>query len=224
MDFQQIYENYYTLYRGESQVPSATDDEFTIGLRLANTAIGRWASVDNVFWKELYSTNLTSVGPNDILTTSSLNYTTPDDTQAVAGIVELKDGTTVKDTITVVDTALVYQYDNMQQFCYFVGDPTNGFTLRFNKPVEAGLSIDYIYYKKPTYFVDGSSTTEMSDPWYIVHSMLANRFRVSRNFGAYQTALRDAEEALKNMQQANMSGNQAMPWTLPDTSGTVWGG
>jgi hypothetical protein len=62
----------------------------------------------------------------------------------------------------------------------------------------------------------------MSNPYFIVHRMLANRYRVSRN-PFYTDALRDAENALGKMKMANDSGNWADPWSVQDRSGTNWG-
>ena len=44
-----------------------------------------------------------------------------------------------------------------------------------------GLDLDYIYYKQPSEFTTGTSVTEMADPFFIVHRMLANQFRAARN-------------------------------------------
>ena len=85
-----------------------------------------------------------------------------------------------------------------------------------------GKSIDYIYYKQPTEFTTGTDVTEMSNPYYIVHRMLANRFRASRN-PYYQSANNEAENALRVMQMSNNSGTWANPWKLADNSGSVFG-
>ena len=63
----------------------------------------------------------------------------------------------------------------------------------------------------------------MPNPYFIVHRMLAQQFRASRN-PYYSSALRDAEDALKIMQIDNNSGSWANPWSQADNSGTVFGG
>lgn len=86
----------------------------------------------------------------------------------------------------------------------------------------SGLDIDYDYYKQPTEFTTGVSTTEMSNPYFVVHRMLASRFRTSRN-PFRNDAKADAENTLRMMQAENNSGSWSNPWTVADTSGTTWG-
>lgn len=101
----------------------------------------------------------------------------------------------------------------------------NGWTLNLNPAPDAstnGFDIDYVYYKKPRLVTSGDTIVEMSDPYFAVNRMLAQRFRVSRN-PYYSSALRDAEDSLKTMQMDNNSGNWANPWKVADNSGTNWG-
>ena len=101
----------------------------------------------------------------------------------------------------------------------------NGWTLNLNPAPDAstnGFDIDYVYYKKPRLVTSGDTIVEMSDPYFAVNRMLAQRFRVSRN-PYYSSALRDAEDGLKTMQMDNNSGNWANPWKVADNSGTEWG-
>ena len=227
MDFNTIFANYYTLYRGESETPSSTDDEFTIGLRLANTAISRWANVDGVYWKELFSTLQSAATGTKTIATGDTTYTAPTDMREAGGYIKILDGNGDEKTrYPIIEPQEAQFKDANSTYAYFTGNPTSGFTLNLNPAPTSdlnGLSIDYVYYKKATEFTTGTSTTEMANPGFIVHHMLANRFRVSRNYGGYQTAQRDAEEALKNMQQDNMSGTWANPWSLADNSGSIWG-
>lgn len=103
---------------------------------------------------------------------------------------------------------------------------TDGFTLNLNPGPPSslnGMDIDYVYYKKPTLYTASSTISEVPNAYFVIDRMLANRFRASRNWGAYQTALRDSEEALKIMKMDNDSGSWASPWKLQDNSGSVWG-
>lgn len=111
------------------------------------------------------------------------------------------------------------------RYAYFTGDPNNGFTLNLNPaPPSAlnGMDIDFVYYKTPTLITTGSDVPEMENPYFIVHRMLANRFRASRN-PYYQAALRDSEDMLRIMQAENNSGSYANPWKLQDNSGASFG-
>jgi hypothetical protein len=227
MDFDTIFQNYYSLYRGESDTPASTDDEYTVALRLANNAVARWANVDGVLWKELF-TNLQAATDGDkVIVAGDSTYAAPTNMKRSGGFVRIlnADGTT-KTTYQIIEPQEAQFKNDNQTYCYFTGDPNNGFVLHLNESPNSdidGLSIDYVYYKKPTEFAQGSDTSECPNPWFIIHNMLANRWRISQNYGSYQTALRDAEEALKNMQQDFAAGTWANPWELADNSGSVWG-
>jgi len=102
---------------------------------------------------------------------------------------------------------------------------SNGYLLHLNPAPDSsinGMSIDYDYYKKPTEYTAGDTISEIPNPYFIVHRMLGNRFRASRN-PYYKSAIDDAEEALKIMQLENNSGSWANPWQVVDNSGSEWG-
>lgn len=227
-DFNDIFEQYYTLYRGESDTPASTDDEYLVALNLSKEAITRWANYDGTYWKELFTTAQTnSTGGVVTVTAGTSSYAAPTAMREAGGFVKLKDadGYTVQSYQILEPEQVQFRNENAT-YAYFTGDPNNGFTLHLNPAPDAsldGLSIDYTYYKKPTYFTTGTDKTEMADPMFIVHRMLANRFRVSRN-PYYNSAKIDAEDCLKTMQADNNSGNWSNPWSLVDNSGSVWGG
>jgi len=118
---------------------------------------------------------------------------------------------TVSESITVASTT--YRINS------------EGYVLNLNPaPTSAlnGMDIDYAYYKRPTEFTTGTTTTEMANPYFIVHRMLSQQFRVARN-PYYSSALRDAENAIRVMKMDNDSGSWANPWSEADNSGTSWG-
>lgn len=101
-----------------------------------------------------------------------------------------------------------------------------GFNLNLNPAPSSslnGLDIDYAYYKYPTQYTAGASISEVANPWYVIHDMLAQRFQIERNYGGYQIAKRDAEEFLKNMQNDNNSGGWDNPWSVIDRNGSSFG-
>lgn len=226
--YDNIFTMYYRLYRAEATIPSTSDDEYTIGISLANEAIQKWANYDGTYWKELFTTAQTTTateGETTIVTGTS-SYLAPEDMRESGGFVKLKnsDGQTVK-SIPIIDPQEAQFKTDESSYCYFTGNSGSGYTLNINPApgsTDAGLLIDYIYYKKPTELEEGDDVTECPNAIYIVHRMLANRFRASRN-PYYSSALDDAENALRIMQLDNNSGNWANPWKLPDNSGSIWG-
>lgn len=232
MDQDALFNIYYTLYRTEADTPSSSDDEYVIFTALSTEAISRWANYENVFWKELYSTLQIAQDGDLTLAASTTEYATPADMRIAGGYVRIFDPATnqTKARIPIIEPQQAQFQTDLRSYCYFIGDPNNGFTLVINPaPVDAlvGMSIDYVYYKKPTIFSSGadgggSDVTEMSQPMFIVHRALANRFRGSRN-PYYQSAKNDAEDVLQTMQAENNSGNWSDPWQLADNSSGRFG-
>lgn len=225
--FDEIFAAYYTQYRTEAVVPASSDDEYTIGLRLANEAVRRWANYDATYWKELFTTAQTnSTGGVVTVTAGITSYAAPSAFREAGGFVKIKDssGNTVRRYQILEPQDAQFRDDNTY-YCYFTGSGAGSYTLHLNPAPDSavnGMAIDYVYYKFPTLFTTGTDVTEMQEPYFCVHRMLANRFRGSRN-PYYASAKADAEDALQTMQTINNSGNWADPWKLTDNSGAQFG-
>lgn len=225
--FDNIFSLYYTLYRAEATVPTSADDEYTIALRFANEAVARWANYEGTYWKELFTTAQTnSAGGVVTITTGTSTYACPTAFREAGGYIKILDanGNTTR-TYPIIEPQVAQFRDDNSSYAYFTTAAGGVDTLHLNPvPDNAinGLRIDYVYYKNPTEFTTGASTTELGNTEYIAHRMLAQRFRASRN-PYYQDALRDAEDALKTMQIDNNSGSWANPWIVPDNSGAHFG-
>lgn len=227
MTFEQIFEAYYNLYRTEAETPGSDDDEYTVALRLANEAINRWENYDNTYWKELFSTVLTGTGGGEsTLVAGTKEYSAPSDMREPGGFVQVFNAQGAKQSSYPILEPQDAQFKNdASRYAYFTGDSQNGFTLHLNpapSTSEEGLTFDYVYYRKATAIEGADSIVEMTDPYFIVHRMLANRFRGSRN-PYYGAAKQDAENSLQMMKMNNDSGTWANPWKLADNSGTNWG-
>lgn len=292
MNFDTIFQQYYSLYRADSDIPTSTDDEYTVGMRLANEAINRWANYDGVYWKDLFTTLQTDGGGSQTVVTNQTTYLAPNNFREAGGFIKVLSATGTEQTrYPIIDPQEAQFKDANSPFCYFtkgqnyystgtvsqtattvtgvgttftalmVGmqiqyasgevatitaytdgttltvSPTQTVTSTTYRIVHAGynlvlnpaptsnlngLDLDYVYYKKPSEFTTGTSLTEMPDPYFIVHRMLASQFRAARN-PYYSSALRDAEDSMKMMQIDNNSGSWANPWQMADNSGTMWG-
>ena len=54
MQFGDIFEEYFTLFRGQAtSIPVFGDREFTKGIIYGNNAIRKWARADGTLWREL---------------------------------------------------------------------------------------------------------------------------------------------------------------------------
>lgn len=226
MTFDELFEAYYNLYRTDNAIPDSTDDEYAVGMRLANEAVNRWAFYDNTMWKVLYSTLQNADDGDSTVVTNQTEYDAPSDMQEVGGFVRVIDSNgKTQQNYPILEPQDVQFAGDMSTYAFFTGDPANGYVLNLNPAPTStlnGMDLDYVYYKKPTLFENGSDVSECPDSYFIVNRMLAQQFRASRN-PYYQSAKNDAENALKQMKMTNDSGNWADPWKLTDRTGSIWG-
>ena len=242
MQFTSIFSEYYTLYRGDSDVPPVNDVEWIMAVRFANTALRRLEHVDGEDWEWLW-TDTAETGNSQVYTTSSLvpvetTYTCPANMVKPGGVIRLTDpasGHTF--SIDVVGSYNVQRVIGSDRYAFFTGDQNTGFTLHIvlNGTSYVNYQIDFPYYKQLTYFntlpdgnggvqEDGTTITECPDSNYLVNYLLAYRYRSTRNYPSYQTAQRDAEESLKGMQIRNRTGVDGHSWnSIDSTSGGIFG-
>jgi len=226
MTFDEIFRAFYTQFRADSDVPASTEDEYTVGMRLANEALNRWANYDGTYWRELFTTNQTDGGGDQTIITGQTDYEVSDNFKEAGGYVRLlnSDGV-VQHRYPIIDPHQAQFTTTLNNYCWFSGNPYDGYTLHLSPSPPSnysGWSIEYDYYKKPTEYATGSDVSEIPDPYFIVHRMLANQFRAARN-PYYSSAKADAENALRQMQLDNNSGTWSNPWSQADTSGMRWG-
>lgn len=224
MDYDDIFVAFWSQYRADSDVPASTDPEYIVGMRLANEAINHWETYDATFWKELFAYFKDEEGTT--ISTGVTQYDAADNYKRAGGKVRVldADGKTIQRYPIIEPQEAQFKSDSAT-YAYFSGNPADGYVLNINPAPSASLNnlrIDYPFYKTATKFTAGSSTTEMPDPYFIVHRMLANRFRASRN-PYYNDAKQDAENSLGKMKTENDSGNWANPFTVEDHSGSSWG-
>lgn len=223
MNQDELFAAYYLQYRTEADTPNSEDDEYKVFTGLANEGINRWSNYDNTFWKELWQT-LQISGDGDLNLVAGQNeYECPEDMRIAGGKIRVFDNNgATQMRIPIIEPQDAQFMGDMASYAFFTGDPNNGFTLTINGEISVdmdGLNMNYIYYRKPDLLTAGGGTDlpQMSQPYFIVHRALANRFRGSRN-PYYQSAKNDAEDILKTMQMENNSGTWADPWKLADNS------
>lgn len=240
MDFADLFAEYYVQFRGDSQVPGATDPEWAMAVQYGNTAIRRWAHVDAEEWDELWTTAVTE-GFTETYTGTDASptitvYDCPDNMEKPGGFVQMTDpvsGSYIQINVTKLQDIQFQSYS--APYAHFIGNAQQGFqlVLNFSGSSNNGWTIDFPMYKKPTYYdaslvadgsgnvnEDGSTITEVPDSSFIINYILTYRFRSTRNFPAYQTAKSDAETALKGMQLKNGTGTPGNVWNLNDNNKT----
>lgn len=197
--FNDIFPEYFTLYRGQAtNIPSSTDPEYLIALQLAKASVRKWARADGMEWKVLWK-NLSDGGVTPVV-----------DAQYTYVIADMrkppKQITIGGSPLPVIEP---HQVDLVSQNCaWFTGSETKGWTLHIRTITSemVGQPIDFVYLKKPTTIVDGTSEIEMSDPTFLIHDMLAARFTNARNGFAVKVHKGEATLALQNMKVEDISG------------------
>jgi len=91
MTFQEVFTAYYSLFRADSDVPISTDDEYTVGMRLANEAINYFADYEGTYWRELFSTNQLDGTGTQTITTGTTTYDAPTNFKEAGGFIRVLD-------------------------------------------------------------------------------------------------------------------------------------
>lgn len=120
MNFTNIFEAYYNLYRAEADTPATTDDEYTIAIRLANEAINRWANYDGTYWKELFTTNtLDNSSGTQTITTGTSVYIAPSNFKEAGGNVSITNSDGIMRRYPIIETNQIQFLNESSSYAYF---------------------------------------------------------------------------------------------------------
>jgi hypothetical protein len=89
--------------------------------------------------------------------------------------------------------------------------------------LSTGDSIEYEYYKQATYLTAASSTTEMSNPFFIIHYILFRMYKNDGEDGRAREEFAIAQQILEQMRVENLSGLFNMPYDIEDQPGKDYG-
>lgn len=233
MDFAEINEEYYAIFRGQaSSIPVFTDREYKLAIRLANNAIRKWERADGTLWRELKDMlqlqNLT-IAPalTKVVVSGTTSYATPSNMRKPPSKVSFFNGTS-QVWYPVIKIHELENFPELTSTVAFIGSANSGYTMYIGSQTSIdynGYSIDYMYNKKATMFSTATDPAaeipEMSDPNFIIHEMVASRYANARNGFGYKVAKADATTALMNMRIENDSGDYNST-EVPHNSGS-WG-
>lgn len=201
------------LYEATSDIPSASDDDYVTRRVLINRALHRWEHNKGFWWDELWTSDESLTVLAD-----TTEYDAPTNFRRAGGFVELYDGTTMIKRYPVIKPNGA-RYHGSGTYAYFKGNPNTGFKLVLSPtPVteEVGKTIKYDYYKKATEYTATSTISEIPDPEYIVHSVVAELWKSDGNEGNYDSSLAEAEERLKGMEVAHVANIDWQDNSIPD--------
>lgn len=180
---QEIMDQVYSLYESDNDTWNPTDSEYLTARNYSKAAIRRWEYYEGTKWPQLWSALSDAVDGDKTTSEGVYDYNCPTNMRLPpqdGDYVRLVNSSNVSSYFVIVPHTKVQQLDNnSDQFCYFTGNAKTGYMLHFNPKVTmaGGQTIKYEYYKQATYFTTTTSTTEMDNPFFIVHYILARLYK-----------------------------------------------
>jgi hypothetical protein len=160
-----------TLFEGDSTAPTSGEEDYTVWTGLLNIAINIWENEEGMLWRPLFIRLADSADGDKTTNDGDHSYALPALFQFPAsGYVWLGAGNQ-KTPYKVMPIEKVQLLENDGgHWCYFT--PT---TLEFNPnlTIGAGSTISYNFYKYATKLATGSSTFEMTDPFFAIYYALS---------------------------------------------------
>lgn len=200
----EVIDQIYSIYETDNTTWSSGDAEYLTARRLCKASIMRWEYLEGVRWNELF-TKLTDASTGTKTTTAGdYDYSCPTNMR-----VPPKSDDYVRingEYYKVIPVAKFQQLgQNYDKFCYFTGNPSVGYTLNVNPNLTytTGHLIEYEYYRQATYFIATTSKTEMSNPMFIVHDVVAKLYRSDGMLTESRDELQIAENLLQEMKAEN---------------------
>jgi len=202
----------YSLKEGDDDGWDVTSEEYLSGRKYCNAAIARWEYYDNTKWRELWTT-LTAAADGDKTTDGTNVYDCPTNFRFPSSWVRIND----VHYEVVTPNRLAELSDSDAYFCYFSGSDKDGHKLNINPRIALGTgdTIEYEYYKSASTFTTTTSTTEMSNPYFIVNSVLSQFIKLDGEDNIQE--LQQADEFLEQMKIDNESGFFGVPDPLNET-------
>lgn len=201
----------YSAYENDDSTWSATSAEYLTARNLTKAAIMRWAYIEGGAWAELFSTLTAAADGTKTTTAATYTYGCPTDMRVPPqpeDYVRIVNSGGASSYYRVIPHSKVQQIDDINdRLCWFTGNPKLGYTLNINSGVTltTGDTITYEYYKNPTYFTTTTSTTEMSNPYFIVHYVLYRLYKSDSLLAEAREELQMAEDLLDEMKAMNTS-------------------
>jgi len=218
MNFQDIFSEYYPLFRGQAtNIPAYPDREYQMAVALGNNAIRKWDRVDGELWNELVTraqdqsiTILPVVAKT--IAASTVSYPAPTNMRKPPKeIWVFKNGQ--YNRLSVLESKNISGLSELNTAVTFLGSANTGYTMLISQKTSEdydGWQVDYLYYRKPTMLPTTSDPSaiivDMSDPNFMIQTMLAGRYANAKNGFGFNTASAAAKEALIGMKIENSSG------------------
>lgn len=216
MTLQEFQDELHTIYQGDTDTPADTDSEWNVRFNLLKQAIREWASEEGVLWAELWTTLTAAADGDKTVLTSDLDYACPTDFDFAGGFVRTgSSGNYAYWKVLPAEKAQTFLNEAMQA-CYFTGNPSSGYTLHFLQQPTVGDTIDYPYYKRPSYPDAVGEVIEMSDPLFAIYHCLSRMLEIDGAGARAIKAFRQAGAKMRGMKIRNVMPPYLQDNVVPD--------
>ena len=205
MTGQEFQDELHSLYQGDTDTPTSADAEWTDRFRKLKTAIREWASEKGVLWNELWTLLSAAATGGKTVLAATLAYDAPDDFDFPGAWVKTGSAAGGWTYWDVVSPERAQSFGNTPMQCvFFTGNQNEGMTVNFMKQPTVGDTIEYPYYKTPTYPDAAGEIIEMSDPMFAVYFVLSQMHEIDGEGDRAVKALRQAQAKLNGMRTRNV--------------------
>lgn len=206
-----------TLFEGDSTPPTSGEEDYNVWTGLLNIAINIWENEEGVLWRTLFTTLTASADGDKTTSAGDYSYALPALFQFPASAYVWLGSGDQKTPYTVIPIEKVQLLeDNHERWCYFTET-----TLQFNPnlTIDGGSTINYNYYKYASKLTTGSSTFEMTDPFFAIYYALSE---LKKDEGD-TSSLSVATQKLEAMKTKNIMPSWYGDNSLEDGSETGFG-
>jgi len=178
MTLTEILKLIHTLLEKDTDYPTSSDEDYLLRLELLKDAIMVWEydNENGTLWNELFTTLQDSdvlLGGEKLTVAGQSSYDCPSDFVFPSSYVKIGTGDTTV-YYKRIDPKEAPNYANSGLHVYYVrGNKKTGFKIYLLDTPEAGLPIDYDYYKSAFQPTTGTDVLEMADPQFSVYWVLA---------------------------------------------------
>jgi hypothetical protein len=209
-----------TLFEADSTPPTSGEEDYTVWTSLINTAVNIWESEEGVTWRELFvkladapdGDKTTSAGDHSYAVPSLFNFPS-------SAYVWLGSGNQKVAYQIIPQEKVQLMENNSDRWCYFLMDTSPTLEFNPNLTINGGDTISYNYYKFASKLTTGSSTFEMSDPFFAIYYTLSE---LKKDEGD-TSALPIATQKLEGMKTRNISPSWYQEDSLNDGIGDGFG-
>lgn len=209
MQESEIIDQVYSLYENDDDTWDSSSSEYMTARNYSKAAIRRWEYYEGTKWPQLW-TRISEASDGDKTTTEGVyEYDCPTNLRmppSSEDYVRTVNNSGVSRYFIIIPHSKVQQLDNNADlWCYFKGNPKTGYKLYINPKVtlSTGETIEYDYYRQATYLTSTTSTTEMENPFFIVHYILSRLYKNDGQLSEANQEMQIAESYLSEMKSDN---------------------